>query len=128
MLKLKGDESRPAIAKLGPHGALKGRLIAEDGKPLPGIVIDIYYADSAAQAVHRFAAGARPQIVSDANGAFAIDGLIPGAGLKLYKQPGRAGPNRRLKPLSDNMVKIKHAELLNLGDLKVKGGRDPDGE
>ena len=128
MLKLKGDESSPVIAKLGPHGALKGRCTAEDGKPLAGIVIDIYYADSAAQAVHRFAASARPQVVTDAKGAFAIGGLIPGAGLKLYKQSGRMGPNRRPKPLSDNLVTVKPAELLNLGDLKVKVDREPDGE
>jgi hypothetical protein len=73
---LKADEKEPAVVKLGPPGALKGRLLDTDGKPLAGVIVDLLYPDRAAQSTHEEIYDAK-QIVTDANGAFTVDTVIP---------------------------------------------------
>jgi protocatechuate 3,4-dioxygenase beta subunit len=90
-LSLKGDEKQPAVAKLGPAGAVTGRLVYEDSKPVSGFVIEVYYPTREAQEMFKHIDRAKPRVVTDKNGAFRIENLIPGVEFKLdHHRSGRA--------------------------------------
>jgi RNA polymerase sigma factor (sigma-70 family) len=115
---LKGDEKTPAVAKLGPTGAAKGCLLAADGKPVAGFVIEVFYPTREAQEMHEHVHRATPRAVTDANGTFRIDGLIPGVPFKLdHHRAGRAP--LRANPLVEPLT-VRPGETLDLGDCKVK--------
>jgi RNA polymerase sigma factor (sigma-70 family) len=116
-LTLKGDEKGPVVAKLGPSGGVRGRLVTEDGKPLAKVVVEPHYAVREAEEVHEFVHRAK-QVVTDANGAFQIDELIPGVGFTLYHHRAKQASLRSQK--IDKTFKVQPGESLNLGDLPTK--------
>src|SRR5262249_56321579 len=44
-LRLKGDEKGPLVVRLGPGGAVRGRLVGPDGRPLAGVVVKVYHRE-----------------------------------------------------------------------------------
>jgi uncharacterized GH25 family protein len=88
-LTLKGDEKGPLTVKLGPAGALKGRLVDATGKPLRGIEVDVRYRDEEADGIEWALHGQKP-VVTDAEGRFTLDALVPGL-------PALAAPERQLE-------------------------------
>jgi RNA polymerase sigma factor (sigma-70 family) len=126
-LSLKGDEKGPVTAKLGSGGAVKGRLIAEDGKPLSGIVIEASYPLREAEEVHEYIHRAK-QVVTDAQGAFQIDDLIPEVELKLYYHRPNERNLERSRTVTDNTFKVHPGERLDLGGLQPKRAPRYDGD
>jgi hypothetical protein len=112
---LKGDEKEP-VAKLGPGGSVKGRLVNPDGKPAAGVVVTVAYQDRAAGEIHDVVYRTR-QVVTDADGAFAFDDLIPGASFRLWHH--RNQRVERPRKVSEEMIRVKPGETLGLGDLKL---------
>jgi RNA polymerase sigma factor (sigma-70 family) len=117
-ITLKGDEKQPVVVKLGPAGAFKGRLLDSDGKPLAGIRIDLRYHHLNADAMHRCIHEDK-QIVTDANGTFAHDDLIPGCRFELSFRRGRQRFDREIKP-ADATIQVRPGECRDLGVLKLK--------
>jgi RNA polymerase sigma factor (sigma-70 family) len=88
---LKGDEKEPLAVKLGPPGALKGRLLDSEGRPLAGVEVGLQYQDSEAEEIEQAAHEGRKQVVTDVAGGFRLEGLMPGLGLRLwFRQDKRA--------------------------------------
>jgi RNA polymerase sigma factor (sigma-70 family) len=117
-LTLTGDEKGLAVARLAPGGELKGRLVDEAGKPLAGISLGVEFVDEYAEYLHRNVHRAK-QTVTLANGVFAFNELIPGQALKLKRLdrgPATYGAAGRL----NKSVKLKPAETLDLGDIRVR--------
>jgi len=94
-LTLKGDE-KDSVIKLGAFGSAKGRLLNAGGKPAAGVAVELRYTDPAAQDTHAII-HKDARVVTDKDGAFAIDGLIPGIEFKLAGQSHRAEAGERLE-------------------------------
>jgi RNA polymerase sigma factor (sigma-70 family) len=115
-LTLKGAEKGPVAVRLRPCGAVRGRLVAEDGKPLAGINVNATYYEGRFWSMHAFIHGARP-VFTDANGAFAIDELIPGTELQLWPRSPKRG---RHWPLIANTLKVEPGRTTDLGDVRLR--------
>ncbi len=117
-LTLKGNEKEPTVAKLVPTGAIRGRLLDSDGKPLAGIVVDVRYQDRAAREIHETIHKAK-QAVTDADGLFSLDELIPQRRFELSLHHGKHRFKRETKP-DDPTVQIESGECRDLGAIKLK--------
>ncbi|HTU91599.1 MAG TPA: carboxypeptidase-like regulatory domain-containing protein, partial [Gemmataceae bacterium] len=128
-LALKGDEKAAVTVKLGPAGAIKGRLLDADGKALAGVEVDVQYSQyslDAASAVHNTIHRAK-QIVTDATGAFTLDELIPQLKFELSFRQGKRRFQRETKP-ADSAVQVKPGECRDLGAIKLKRIAETAGE
>jgi RNA polymerase sigma factor (sigma-70 family) len=115
---LKGDEKQPVVVKLGPVGAIKGRLLDADGKPLAGVVIDVRYRDRGAEEIHNVIHKSK-QVVTDADGTFTPDELIPQLKFELSFRLGKRRFERETKP-ADPAIQVKPGECCDVGAIKVK--------
>ncbi len=126
---LKGEESRsdqPLVVRLDRPGALKGRLIDEDGQPLAGAQVETLTIDLDGD---NLPPGPGPQamwpdndiVTTDAEGRFRIDGLKPG--VRTNSAPEfKDRLNVRLdtgKVLRDIVIQ-EPGEVRDLGDIQVK--------
>lgn len=116
---LKGTEKPPITAKLGPVGAIEGRLLDADGKPLAGVVVDVRYRQRAAEGIHNVIHRAK-QIVTDANGGFRLDELIPGQKFALSFRQGKRNFERQAKAGEATHIEVKLGECRDLGEVRVK--------
>jgi RNA polymerase sigma factor (sigma-70 family) len=118
-LTLKGDEKPPVVVKLGPPGSIKGRLLDEGGKPLAGVAVGVlFYHQRVAQEVHKIIHHDK-QAVTDANGEFTVDELIPVQKFELSFQVGKRKLERTPK-LVNPAIEVKAGECRDLGAIKVK--------
>jgi RNA polymerase sigma factor (sigma-70 family) len=117
-LTLQGDEKGPLGVKLGPAGAVKGRLLDEAGKPLAGIEVAVHYHDEEAAGIE-WAVHADKPPVSDGTGAFRLEELIPGLKFDLlFRQRGQ-----RLTPANkadQTVLQVKAGACLDVGASKLK--------
>jgi RNA polymerase sigma factor (sigma-70 family) len=125
-LTIKGDEKSPVVARLGPTGALKGKLVDADGNPLAGVVVDLHYRQRVASEIHGVVYHAK-QIVTDAAGAFTLDDLIPDQKLELSFHHGKMKFQREPKP-ADATIQVKSGETRDLGAIKLKRAPEKEGE
>jgi hypothetical protein len=116
--KLQGDEKRPLVVTLGAMGAIKGRLLDSDGKPLAGAALTVHYRESEAVKMHRDIHEAK-QIVTDAAGAFTIDELIPDLTFELSVQHGKRRFEREIKS-AGSAIQVKPGECRDLGAIQLK--------
>jgi RNA polymerase sigma factor (sigma-70 family) len=122
-VRLKGDEKEVVVVKLGPGGAVKGRLIGEDGKPLAGVAVRLYHRERVAEEMHAHIHRAS-LVETDADGRFRIDGVVPGVPFYLALSRGQQSFEPAAK-LADPQV--QPGKRLDLGDVKVKPKRQsPD--
>lgn len=117
-LTLKGDEKGPLVVKLDPAGALKGRLIDASDKPLAGIEVDVRYRDEEAAQIEWAIHGQKP-VVTDADGRFTFDALVPGLKLELQFRRGEHRLTYEAKP-DPATIEVKAGECLDLGPKKLK--------
>ncbi len=119
-LTLKDDEKAPVAVTLRPAGAVRGRLVGGDGKPLAGVAVSLNYKDRPAEEVHKATEEFR-QVVTGADGAFVVDGVFPGLPFDLAfksRKPLAAATKAGARTVASGETK-------DLGDLAVKpdGGR-----
>ena len=115
-LALKGDEKDPAIVRLGPPGVVTGRLVGEDGKPVAGVAVTVYFSERTAEEINAQVHRAK-LVETDTKGRFQIEGVIPGRNFSMAFRRGR----QTFEPL----VKLDHravqsGETLDLGDVQAK--------
>ncbi|HEY7154362.1 MAG TPA: sigma-70 family RNA polymerase sigma factor [Gemmataceae bacterium] len=123
---LKGDEKPPVVVKLRQAGAIVGRLLDADGKPLAGVVVGPHYRQRAASEIHRAVYHAK-QIVTDANGAFTLDDLISEQKFELSFRHDKRIFEHATKP-ADAAIQVKPGECRDLGAIKVKLVPEKTGE
>jgi RNA polymerase sigma factor (sigma-70 family) len=115
-LALKGDEKGAAVVKLGPAGAVKGRLVGEDGNALVGVVVNIYFRERQAEEMHLHIHRAK-LVETDADGKFQIDEVIPGLKLKWQFKRG----TRTFEPLMKvDGRSVQAGAVLDVGEVELK--------
>jgi len=125
-LRVTADQKEPVVAKLGPTGTIRGRLLDADGKPLAGVVVDVRYRNGAAQEIHQIVHAAK-QAVTDASGAFSLDELIPELKFALSFQRGKQRFQREEKA-DEATMHVKPGECRDLGAIKLKPLSKQSGE
>jgi 5-hydroxyisourate hydrolase-like protein (transthyretin family) len=115
ILRLKGDETTPVVAKLGPGGSAKGRLLDEAGRPIAGAAVRLYFRERAAEEVHAHVHRAR-LVETAADGTFRIDDLVTGVKFALAFARGR----RSFDLAAKVDAATEPGKTLDLGDVKVK--------
>ncbi len=118
-LTLKGDEKPPVVVKLGPAGSIKGRLLDADGKPLAGVTVGVHFRQRVVSEIDHIISHDAKQCITDADGIFTIDELIPEQKFELSFQLGRRKLERTPK-LVNPAIEIKSGHTHDLGSIKVK--------
>lgn len=116
--RLQGDEKGPVVVKLGPTGAIKGRLLDTDGKPMTGALVGVMYREMSAGQIHQHIHRSK-QVVTDAAGSFTVDELIPDLMFELAVYRGKRHFEREAKT-SESAIQVKPGECRDLGSIKLK--------
>jgi len=90
------------VVKLGPCGAVTGRIVDEDGTPRPRILLHVSFPNLL-------------PIESDLDGRFRIDRLIPGKPIKITVSKNRYS---RSKAIAEELV-LAAGEVKDMGDVTV---------
>jgi protocatechuate 3,4-dioxygenase beta subunit len=112
---LRGDEKGPVTARMEPWGALTGRLVGDDGKPVAGVRLGCHYPALPAPGL------APPELVTtDGEGRFRVEGLTPGVKFEITlrgdeKQAVTFSAGEALKGLTTDAGQTR-----DLGDVRVK--------
>jgi RNA polymerase sigma factor (sigma-70 family) len=103
-IKVRGDAKGPLTVKLEPWGVVSGRLVAAEGKPQVGALLQV-------------AEGLLPnsQFQTDKDGRFRIEGLASGAKYTLEVVKNGKSAGRLFTGLA-----IKAGETKDVGDIQVK--------
>jgi RNA polymerase sigma factor (sigma-70 family) len=117
-LTLTEKEKQPAVVQLRRMGSIKGRLLDRDGKPLARVAVDLFYRDARAYFVHEMIYG-REQVVTDADGAFTLDNVVPELEFRLSFQSRRQRFERETKA-ADPYIQVKPGACRDLGAVKLK--------
>jgi RNA polymerase sigma factor (sigma-70 family) len=129
VLKLLGDEREPLTVRLEPLGALSGRVLDAKGRPRAGLRMTVMLAAEALNAPlarqdktyppeFHWGYSSWPQLTSreamtDAEGRFRTEGLLPGLGYDLFLSGSEVGPDAR-------KLTVESGKTRDLGDLKSK--------
>jgi RNA polymerase sigma factor (sigma-70 family) len=113
---LRGDEKGPVTVRLEPWGALTGRLVDGDGKPLAGVRLGWHYPALPAPGM---VPPAEP-FMTDDGGRFRVEGLTPGVKFEItlrgdQKTATAVSAGEALKGLS-----VEPGQTKDLGDVRVK--------
>lgn len=125
LLLLKGGEKGPVEVRLRPCGAVRGRVVDQSGKPIVGINVNLTYCQEGESGMgihwgmHAFVHGA-DLVLTDSDGKFAIDQIIPGVNFHLWHQPAKRGKFWQGLP---KHVKVKSGQTTDLGDLRLAPAR-----
>jgi hypothetical protein len=119
LLTLKNDEKGPVEVRLRPCGVVRGTVVDGAGKPVVGVNVNLTYLDGSFMFLHAYIHNAN-QVVTDADGTFIIDEVIPGLDFQLWrryasKQSGYG------KTLIDH-AKVESGRTTDLGKLKLAEG------
>jgi hypothetical protein len=114
---VKEDDKDPVLT-LGAGGAVTGRVVGADGKPIAGMIVALHFDHPTVASVHDLMHTWK-QVTTDADGKFRIGTVLPGHGFRLglSKGPKHYGPRPELAP--QHQVK-KHGDTLKLGDIKAE--------
>jgi protocatechuate 3,4-dioxygenase beta subunit len=125
---LRRDERPPVTVTLRPAGAVKGRLVGGDGKPLAGVAVELRYKDRPAEEASKGAGkGADPpgQVVTGPDGTFVVDPVLPGLPFELAATRQTKRLTLTAKPAA--ALTVVSRETKDLGDLTVKPQADGPG-
>ncbi len=125
-LRLQGDEKGPVAVKLGPTGAIKGRLLDPDGKPMAEALVGVMYRERSAGQIHQHIHRSK-QTVTDADGSFTVDELIPELMFELSIYRGKRHFEREART-SESAIQVKPGECRDLGSIKLKSVPKKAGE
>jgi RNA polymerase sigma factor (sigma-70 family) len=101
------------VLQLGAGGTAKGRVVDSAGKPLAEITVQLYHfaEDNGSLSRHR-------QAVTDVDGKFEFDMLIPGYEFRFLFSKGKKELAPDLGEAPSHTIG-KHGETKDLGDLKT---------
>jgi RNA polymerase sigma factor (sigma-70 family) len=129
LMILRGDEKGPITVRLEPLGALTGRLLADDGKPLAGVRVKLALSylpedlkDVPKDIQFDFPAWSKligGEVLTDKDGTFQVKGLVPGVKYLLNVQ-------RRMEQLTAytrGHLAVESGKTTRLGDLRPPAGK-----
>jgi RNA polymerase sigma factor (sigma-70 family) len=115
---LRGDEKDPVAIRLAPTGVLTGRVQDEDGQPLAGAEILVFYAKTSSSYVPGFSLrDLLPR--TDKEGRFRVEGVVPGLTVNLGFLKGKQ--RLPLPPL--NIKPLQSGQTRDVGDIRIKPRR-----
>jgi hypothetical protein len=124
-LIVKAADKEPAV-KLGPGGAISGRVVGADGKPIAGVTVNLHYARREVREVSHVLDGDPERIgrclprqtLTGADGTFRFDCLFSGFEFRLLFHNGK----KQYGPDNEKAAKhtvAKHGDERKLGDVAV---------
>jgi RNA polymerase sigma factor (sigma-70 family) len=117
-LRLTANEKEPIVAKLGPVGTIRGRLLDAEGKPLAGVVVDARFRDGEAGHIHEIIHKAK-HAITDSDGSFSLDELLPDLKFELTFRQGKRGFERVAKP-TEATIEVKAGATCDVGAIELK--------
>jgi RNA polymerase sigma factor (sigma-70 family) len=131
---VRGDEKEPVTVKLQPWGTVSGRLLDAEGKPIPkarlwfaevprGKVGTPRALDVGLHVVAHLGGKPSPDPVTDEDGRFEVEGLIPGLKYNLawMELDGAFDEDHfKWKGLAFSGLILKPGETKDLGDVKLQ--------
>ncbi len=112
-VSIRGDEKEAVVAKLEPLARVTGRLLDADSQPLAGVKVSLYMLREIDRDLYRVANPASIQKVTDKDGRFAIDGVVPGVRFEVQIEKGKEYYNSKPKI---GQCTLKAGETLDLGE------------
>jgi RNA polymerase sigma factor (sigma-70 family) len=142
VVTFRGDQEEAFVARLEPLGALAGRVVDAEGKPLEAIKVtaspsvkqeeydNLPFETTAFQGVFGMAprlwhAFTTQEATTDADGKFRLDGLLPGLVYRVHASRGDLTKANTLL-LSKGDVAAEAGKTKDLGDLKERAGNEPE--
>ncbi len=120
-LVVRGDEKGEVSARLAPWGALTGRILDEDGRPLAGVRISLgFLHPTFFQPVTWWAEPQGEEVLTDRDGRFRAEGITPG--LKFRLSAARRDKFLTLAGTPDGMrvLSVGPGETKDMGDVQAK--------
>jgi hypothetical protein len=129
---LRGDEAGPVEVRLVQGGSATGRLVDAEGKPLVEAVVRYGYRDASYQRIKpEFFGENLPSVLTDKEGHFRLDGLVPDLGTYAVLEPAAKGqkyfsclrPTRELLVFTSQKAvawKVRSGATEDLGDVLVQ--------
>jgi RNA polymerase sigma factor (sigma-70 family) len=117
VVSLRGDEPGPLTLRLGRTGSLSGRLLDQDGQPIPRANVGVLYAGQVGSDLARELRRRYELPRTDDKGRFRLAGIVPGLKFDLGFVKGRL----RLKPETRLEIKpLEAGKTQDLGDIRLK--------
>lgn len=113
---VRGDETEPVVARLAPLGSIAGRLVDSSGRPLVGLEAYVYGATEIGRELYRFAPFPQPSVVTDADGRFQLESVVPGMSIYLGVRQGKQSFTGRP---ALGRLKVEPGEAVDLGERVV---------
>jgi protocatechuate 3,4-dioxygenase beta subunit len=129
---VRGDEQEPVTVKMQPWGSVSGRLLDADGQPIKKATLWFTEVprgktgapralDVGLHVVERFAGKPSPDPVTDEDGRFKVEGLIPGLKYNLgWMDQTDRFDLEKWKGLAFSNLVLKSGETKALGDVKLQ--------
>jgi RNA polymerase sigma factor (sigma-70 family) len=115
---VRGDETEPIVAKLGPAGTVTGRILDVDGQPVADGTVIISFPTHTASALDRYLQQQRPPIRTDPDGRFKVEGVVPG--LKFAVNNVRKGNAVLVPKPRTGLKEVGSGATLELGEVRVE--------
>jgi len=115
---VRGDETAPVVAKLQPAGVLTGRFLNAEGKPVAEARILMRYRSQNAEALELRVRKDLAPLVTDKDGRFRLDGMVPGS--KFIISGVRVGKTILRARAAGGLREVQPGQTLDLGDLRAE--------
>ena len=100
-MRVRGDEKDAVTAKLVPAGSITGKLVDTDGRPVSGVAVNLQFPAGPGSDLYREIKAGQPLAVTDKDGAFRVDGIVPGVKFDLSLTKGADVLPRRTEDRSE---------------------------
>jgi Carboxypeptidase regulatory-like domain len=107
------------VVRLRPCGVVRGTVVDGAGKPVSGVNVNLTYLDGTFMLLHAYVHNA-DQVVTDADGTFVIDEVIPGLEFQLWRRYAskQSGYGKQLV----DRAKVESGRTADLGKIKPAEG------
>jgi hypothetical protein len=120
MLLLRGDETETVVVKLEPLARVTGHLLDAERQPLAGLTVSLVQPREIDRELYRFAGPPGAKAVTDKDGRFTLDAVVPGVrtGVNIQRGDEHYQGDPRIVPRT-----LKPGETYHLGDCVVVPSR-----
>jgi RNA polymerase sigma factor (sigma-70 family) len=123
---VRGDETGALTVRLGPLGAVTGRVLDAEGRPWAGLTVRVEltrlitaYKDLPWELLQNLGPTMELKTTTDRDGKFHLDGLLPGLKYNLVVSEGELKPGVTIAYYQEDLP-IESGKTTNLGNLKSK--------